>query len=429
MLETLEHRVTPALTATYNPSFQTLTVTETTVGNDTIVLENTGAGQIKVSASNGTVLNTVADGVVTLGSAAKPVKHIVVRTGKGDDNVILGSNANPNFAITGNLTINSTTGNKTVQNATVVAGTISVGGSFSIVSTVGASKTNLMHDISVGHSMTIKNGTGSTLTDFFTKVAGTSNSFGGDLIVTNGAGFDQDVLINANVNGSVSFRNGAGAATGAGTQVVVDNVDIAAGNLIKGGLTVTNNSGVSVVIINGAAFTLSPALTALGYSSVDPTTEPYTIRGTVKINVSGGGYIPAASSVAESQVFIGNSAVAAATLAVDGSLFVTVNGSNTVTAINNITVGGLFTYSAGPGNSSNRVVIGGGGVVHIKGVTHVTFGSGGFNELLLATASTVTLDHASFFVGGFGLGNNAFVTPANLTAPIAPVLHQFIQFP
>jgi len=367
--------------------------------------------------------------MVALGSAAKPVKHIVVRTGKGDDNVTLGSNANPNFAITGNLTISSATGNKFASNASVGAGTISVGGSFAIVSTVGASKTNLFHDITVGHSMTIKNGTGSTQNDFFTSVAGASNSFGGDLIVTNGAGFDQDVLLDANVNGSVSFQNGAGAATGAGTQVEVDNVGIAAGNLIKGGLTVTNNSGVAVVILNGAAFTASPALTALGYFSSNLSTNPYTIKGTVKINVSGGGYIPAASAVAESQVFIGNSAIAAASLAVDGSLFVNVNGNNSVTAMNNITIGGQLTYNTGPGNSSNRVVIGGGGVVHIKGAAHVTFGSGGFNELLLATASAVALDHASFFVGGFGLGNNAFVTPANLTAPIAPVFHQFIQFP
>src|SRR5262249_22487141 len=161
-------------------------------------------------------LNNVTDGTFTFGSAAQPVKNVLAKCGKGDDSVSLGSNGNPNFALAGNLTLNFTTGNKTVGNVSVAGGTIAVGGNFAIASTVGATKTNLIHDMTVGRSMTVNNGTGNTTTDFYT-ATGLINSFGGNVVVVNGAGFDQNLLFNANVTGSVQFKNGAGAANGAGT--------------------------------------------------------------------------------------------------------------------------------------------------------------------------------------------------------------------
>ncbi len=431
VLESFEGRIAPALVTAYNAATQTLMITETSTGDDTITLETIVPKQVTVTASANTILNGVNDGVITFGPAAKPVKNIVARLGKGNDTVTLGSDTNPSFIVPGNLSLNFTTGNKTVENSSVTAGTISITGNLGIASTVGNQKANLLRDITVGKSTTINNGAGSTVTDFFNTAIDGVNTFGGNVMIKNGAGFDQNLLFNANVKGSVTFNNGPGSASGGGTESLINNAGVTGGVAIQGGVTIANTSGVSVVLLNADAFNASPAQASVGFFDAGPASSPYTIRGSVRVNVSGGGLLLGGVGFANSHLSFGNSGIAAANLNVNGAMFVCMNGSISDLIMNNLVVGGQFNYWTGRGDSTNEVAIGFAGAgVQFKGNVSVKFGSGGFNELNLASgAGGVSFLGKASFLGGSGVGNHAAVDLFNITSPLAPAVKQFVEFP
>lgn len=426
-LEGLEARVTPALTTVYDAMSRTLTIKEVSAGDDTITLTTSGLDQVTVTASNGTVLDTVANGSVSFGPATKPVRNVVAKLGTGTDRINVSNAGSPNFSLRGNLTVNFTTGTKTVFGIGASASTdsINIGGNLSISSTVGDEKTVIMGNVTVARAVTIRSTAGDTTTLFGVIEPGTNVNSLGSLRITNGPGFDYNELQNMNVAGNVTINNGLGNdATGGGSQNTLSNTGAAGGIKVGGGVTISNTSGVSVVNINAPGFFPDPvgSYTNMGFLSTNHSTKGMTIAGGVRLSLSGG------TSVAPSQVFLGNGQVAGGTLAV-GAVDIKVGGSDFDVEVDNTTVNGGFAYRADSGSSNNSVLIGWMGPgVDLKGRVRVAFGDGGFNFLGLATGSAVHLGGLSLFDGGSGVADGATVVMANLTGT-PPVLRQFVEFP
>jgi hypothetical protein len=368
--ERLEDRWTPAgnVTASFSALTGTLTITGDAFGN-AVDISQTSFKSFNVTGT----ATTITKGAATF-PAGTPVNfanvtNIVMNMGYGNDTVTFGLQTAGPILIAGNLTINGSTGNNTVETA-IIPNSLTVIGNMSITN-LGGNDSNILNEINVGHALTINNGDGDTDNEVADQQAGGGTL--GSLSITNGAGFDQDNIEGVNVTGAVVINDGTERFSDELGDEVAFLPDGQTTPLKLGSLSITNASGqVSINIFND-----------------------YNISGNVTIHYGSGGQIAGF-------VFFDSFSQEDLPVTVKGSVNISPGVAAAPNGFVTIFVGGAFGTNiqgnltiAAPSNAQNTIQLG--GALAIGGATSITTGAGN---------DQITIED-TVFTGAFTLNTGA----------------------
>jgi hypothetical protein len=253
-LEALEARETPTAnftaTITTSNNINILTLTKVS-GDTTITFTNSGTFQeFTVSGASNTTFNGGGSSYTT----AKPVESIVLNLGAGNDSVTFdGSQNTGTLSLPGNLTINGTSGNKTIGATQLYL----LGSANLKISLTGTGLDAISFvDCNINGTATISHtGIGNTA---FAIDTSTNNpdavNHWGSLSITNGTGSDVNAIRDTDFAGNVIIKNNAGATSATGPGGGSFNTFAADNNTgiltVTGSVTVTTTTGQSDTEIN-----------------------------------------------------------------------------------------------------------------------------------------------------------------------------------
>jgi hypothetical protein len=310
--------------------------------------------------------NSTINGEPPLYSSPTGVKNLVFKMLDGNDTVTFDPTV-PIF-VQGSVSIDGGTGVNSVK-----ATHLTLGKSLSVTNAPQTIAANLiiLIDFSAGGSVLVKNADGNSYTQISRDAAGVSTIKGG-ITITNGTGLDSFVLIDTNVDGSVTINDGHGDSSGVAGSVDIYNLYNTVFRSIIGG-------NVTVSYLDGNSY----------FHDGLWDTE---VLGNVTLNHGPGAFTTYIDGYATNLPVL-----------IHGNLTITGAGANTVlfgsiSKGSGLIVGKKFTLKSGGGAAETLAFKN----VQVGGDTSITLGNGG---------NTITIDD-SIFGGRFtlvsGIGNDTF---------------------